>query len=466
MRRHLDADLAWQPELWRALVGRHRRRPPHIRHEKTIARLREGPADLPARLSLFGHTRLACTEVELLDALATHHDLHLWLPHPSDDLWQALGDIHGAVAPREDTSRREAAHHPLLETLGRDLRELQRSTAGLPSERRIHQWRNHTRHAAAAGCSPTSPPMRSGHDGRVMAETDRSVQVHSCHGSARQIDVLREVLLGLLEDDPTLEPRDIVVMCPDIETYAPLIVAGFGLGERGARRPPGTPTAGQARRPLAHPDQPAARGGRGVTRHRRDPGHRQSGAQPRAGRAGARPVRFHRRRPRRDHRLGARIEYPVGFRRREHREPYGLERFVHNTWRFGLDRILAGVAMSDDSQAWLGTALPLDDVGSNSVQLAGQLAEFVDRLQRVVEILSGAPPLTKWLDALTEGVGLLTRIDDRRLARRPAAAGIRRRLEAGRFARVDTCCGCPTSARCWTDTWPDARRVPTSAPAR
>lgn len=47
------------------------------------------------------------------------------------------------------------------------------------------------------------------------------MQVHSCHGAGRQIDVLREVLLGLLEDDPTLEPRDIVVMCPDIETYAP-----------------------------------------------------------------------------------------------------------------------------------------------------------------------------------------------------------------------------------------------------
>ena len=57
------------------------------------------------------------------------------------------------------------------------------------------------------------------------------MQVHSCHGPARQIDVLREVLLGLLQDDSTLEPRDILVMCPDIDTYAPLIVAGFGLGE-------------------------------------------------------------------------------------------------------------------------------------------------------------------------------------------------------------------------------------------
>ena len=41
--------------------------------------------------------------------------------------------------------------------------------------------------------------------------------------------MLREVLVGLLADDPTLEPRDIVVMCPDIETFAPLIAAAFGL---------------------------------------------------------------------------------------------------------------------------------------------------------------------------------------------------------------------------------------------
>ena len=39
----------------------------------------------------------------------------------------------------------------------------------------------------------------------------------------------------------------------------------------------------------------------------------------------------------------------------EHRRPYGLDGVVHNTWRFGLDRILAGVAMSQDAEAWIGT---------------------------------------------------------------------------------------------------------------
>ena len=56
--------------------------------------------------------------------------------------------------------------------------------------------------------------------GRSMQDDDRSVQVHSCHGPARQIEVLREVLLGLLSDDDSLEPRDILIMCPDIEAYA------------------------------------------------------------------------------------------------------------------------------------------------------------------------------------------------------------------------------------------------------
>ena len=39
-------------------------------------------------------------------------------------------------------------------------------------------------------------------------------------------------MLHLLEDDPTLEPRDVIVMCPDIETFAPLIQATFGSGRR------------------------------------------------------------------------------------------------------------------------------------------------------------------------------------------------------------------------------------------
>ena len=60
--------------------------------------------------------------------------------------------------------------------------------------------------------------------------------------------------------------------------------------------------------------------------------------------------------------------------------------------------MLAGVAMSDDSHAWIDATLPLDDVGSNRVELAGQLAEYVDRLQRAVDSLTGGTAIapTGW----------------------------------------------------------------------
>jgi exodeoxyribonuclease V gamma subunit len=401
----LDADLAWQPELWRALIERVEADPPHIRHQKTVARLREGPAELPQRLSLFGHTRLACTEVELLDALATHHDLHLWLPHPSDDLWQALSDIHGTVPRRDDNSRR-AAQHPLLETLGRDLRELQR---GLPAKPATDECLTGTTKPdtllgwlqADIAANVVRP------HGRVLAETDRSVQVHSCHGPARQIDVLREVLLGLLEDDPTLEPRDIVVMCPDIETYAPLIVAGFGLGETAGDSHP----AHRLRVRLADRALTQTNPLLGVAAELLAIAGTRATASQVLDLAQTSPARARFKFT--DDDLESITDWVResnirwGFDK-QHRQPYGLDHIVHNTWRFGLDRILTGVAMSDDSPDWLDTALPLDDVGSNKVELAGRLAEFVSRLQSVVDALSGPRPLTEWLDALRDGVAGLT----------------------------------------------------------
>ena len=93
-----------------------------------------------------------------------------------------------------------------------------------------------------------------------------------------------------------------------------------------------------------------------------------------------------------------------------HRAPYDLAQYPQNTWQFGIDRLLTGVAMSDDSGAWLNTALPLDDVDSNRVELAGRFAEFVARLLRVTDRLTGTGPLDRWIEVLREGTALLTRV--------------------------------------------------------
>ena len=304
---------------------------PDVRHAATIAALRDGGAglDLPPRLSLFGHTRLPATEVELLGALGECRDVHLYLPQASPALWDALGGVSGPSGPvaREDDESAQLVGHPLLASLGRDARELRRSLdgAGFPDGDAV---------APPADDRPSllgllQDDLRANHAptideraGRHHDPADRSLQVHACHGPSRQVDVLREVLVGLLQDDPTLEPRDILVMCPDIETYAPLISAGFGLAPT-VRRPltgsgsPGTRRTGcgseLADRALASTNPLLAvagvllelSGGR-VTASR--------GARPRRHRAVPAPVRLHRRRPRAARPLGREHRRPVGSR--------------------------------------------------------------------------------------------------------------------------------------------------------
>ena len=402
----LDDDLQWQPHLWRAVVDRVDADPPHVRHETTIARLRATTSDLPERISLFGHTRLPATDIELLQALSTHHDLHLWLPHPSDNLWRALADVHHPVPRHEDTSRHQA-HHPLLDTLGRDLRELQRTLPAGDTDEFVGAA---TRPDTLLGWLQSDICANEVRPGsRQRHETDRSVQVHSCHGAARQIDVLREVLLGLLADDDTLEPRDILVMCPDIETYAPLIVAAFGLGEVVDYRHP----AHRLRVRLADRSPIQSNPLLGVAAQLLDIAGTRATASQVLNLAQTPPVRARFGFTDDDLDTISQWVRQSGIRwgfDAEHRTPYRLDHFAQNTWRFGLDRILTGVAMSDDSHAWIDTALPLDDVGSDRIDVAGRLAEYVERLTSVVQRLSGTRPLTEWLDILREGVDMLTRV--------------------------------------------------------
>jgi exodeoxyribonuclease V gamma subunit len=403
-------DLAWQPHLWRSVLAQVDAPPPHRLHAETLDRLREDPGsvDLPARLSLVGHTRLPTTEVELLAALSEHRDVHLWLPHPSEAMWQALRDLPGPVARADDQSHERVAH-PLLATLGRDVRELERTlaTATWSSSDRLPEpgrpdtllgWLQTDLAANVPGPSVT----------RTLDEHDRSVQVHACHGPARQVEVLREVLLGLLADDPTLEPRDVLVMCPDIEGYAPLIQASFGLGDvvGDAGHPAHRLRVRLADRALTQTNpllSVAARlldltGGRATASEVLDLAH-------------AEPVR--RRFRFTDDDLDQLADWvrEAGVRwgfDAEHRADFGLDGVVQNTWRFGLDRVLAGVTMSADARTWLDKTLPLDDVGSAQVDLAGRLAEYVDRLVAATDALVGSHPLEHWLAALADGVESLT----------------------------------------------------------
>jgi exodeoxyribonuclease V gamma subunit len=404
----LDPDLLWQAELWRRLVARIGA-PPGARQAAVLERLRTAPDtfDLPPRISLFGHTRIPVTEIELLEALAAARDVHLWLPHPSPALWDTLAELRGPIARSDDESHLRV-RHPLLASLGRDIRELERLMpaaasmveAGESSAART--LLGQLQADIAANVLPAEP--------RPLDPADGSISVHACHGPARQVEVLREVLVGLLADDPTLEPRDILVMCPDIEAYAPLVSAAFGLGE--VLGPTGEGHPGQhlrvrlADRALTQTNPLLA-----VAMQLLDLVGGRAEASKVLDLLTLEPVR-RRFGLSEDHleRITHWVEL-AGVRwafDAAHREAYALSGIVQNTWQFGLDRILAGAAVSEDSGRWFGTTLPLDDVSSTDIDLAGRLAECLDRLQRSSDALTGAHPVEHWVRTLGEAIAGVT----------------------------------------------------------
>ena len=196
--------------------------------------------DLPPRLGIFGLTRLPAGHLQVLRAIAAGRDVHLFLLHPSPGLWDRIERAGVPPVVRRDADpTAELPVSRLLSSWGGDAREMQLVLGAARARRAPPPGRAPRRHAAGPhpGRRPRGPRAARPAAARRLDERplldadDRSVQVHACHGRARQVEVLRDAILHLLEDDPTLEPRDVIVMCPDIETFASLIQATFGAGE-------------------------------------------------------------------------------------------------------------------------------------------------------------------------------------------------------------------------------------------
>ena len=223
--RPLGPDRTWQAELWRRLRAVVDTPEPVERVASAVRLLRERPeaVELPDRLSVFGATRLEPDHVTVLAALATARDVHLWLPAPSPVLWRKVAEHlerEGVPASRRrvDDPTDRLGRHRLLAYLGRDARELQLALAASGADLRDEHL------PPPDGSSPSTllrqlqadiaadAPPRPVTERPILDPTDRSIVLHAAHGPDRQVEVLRVVLVVLLPDDQSLEPRDIVVM--------------------------------------------------------------------------------------------------------------------------------------------------------------------------------------------------------------------------------------------------------------
>jgi exodeoxyribonuclease V gamma subunit len=235
----------WQGELWRRLtagIGA-----PHrgTRTHELLRHLQQLPPSADAcALHVFGISHLPPDALDALAQLAQSRDVYLYFPDPCRELWDYLRTRREIL--REGA---EAEHgyleigHPLLATLGRMGQQFTLLLNGLPApsiEDARDAW---DQDAATSLASDATLLTRLQTSIRVLdpgvlaaepSQADASLRVHVCHTRLRELEVLKDALLDFLEKDRTLEPREIVVMAPNIALYAPFLATLFGAPGRGS----------------------------------------------------------------------------------------------------------------------------------------------------------------------------------------------------------------------------------------
>ena len=362
---------------------------------------------IPGRINLFGHTQLPASEIELLAALGTSREVHLWLPHPSPGLWDALADAGRGARPlaarADDASARPRAAPPARQPRPRR----PRARAGAAGRRRevppplgaserlggTGRARPDSRSSRPTS-APTAHPTRPAPSPR---ETCRSRSTPATAVPARSRCSAR-CSPQLFEDDPTLEPRDVLVLCPDVEEFAPLVRAGIRTAV------PSRPLAGTPRHPGHDLRVQLADRRLAATNPLVELAQLVVGLV--AGRVTASEVLGLAAHDAVARRFGFDEDdlATLGHWVAESGARWGLDadpprrvrpaaEVADNTWANALDRLALGVAVAADSTAEAAENAPIDDIGSNDIALVGRFLELLDRVRcRRRTRSAGRPP--------------------------------------------------------------------------
>ena len=419
-------DEFWQARLWRRVLalageGRQVAHRAHLR-DLLLQALSGRDQDnliLPRRFSVFGLSSLPPFYLQTFEALAQRLEVHFFFLNPCRQYW---GDIVPAktIERLAEAGRAESLHlssgNRLLSSLGQQGRELfnQLQDCRLAGEFELYA------DPAAPVAGPRSMltllqadilDLEEGPAAAAQAGAgDRSIQVHCCHSPMRELEVLHDQLLALFEADPKLEPRDILVMTPDIESYSALVQAVFGSRNHG----PGPAV------PFRIADRLLSNEGElvgGFLALLKLAGTRLEFSRVLALLEMA-PVR---------ERFGlsadevelcgkwlAEVNVRWGIDEAD-RQALGLPATRENSWRFGLERLLLGYAMRGRGDRDFAGILPYDNLEGGEAEILGRFLDFSDSLFGRVRELPGRRRLSQWSELflrLAEGLLAVEKYQD------------------------------------------------------
>lgn len=442
----LSDDLRWQPMLWRLLledVGGQAgtsRADVHRRFLATIDTLAKRPAGLARRVSVFGLSSLPRQSLEVLQKISRFSQVLLCVHNPCEHYWADIitGREHASRSARRHGQKAgmpapitpEALHlhaNPLLAAWGRQGRDY---IAVLDEIDQPEQYRNRFEqageridlfesHGSATLLNQLQEDIR---ELRATSESkarwnpvtpakDHSLRFHLAHSAQREVEILHDQLLDAFNADSSLRPRDIIVMVPDIDAYAPHITAVFGQIDPGDQRYIPFSIADQGQRhqaPLMFAldfllrapearfsvselfdllDVPAVSARFGIQADELPLLHRWIEQ--------------------------TRIRWGLNA---SHREPFMGHGYEQNSWHHGLKRMILGYAVGSDPAGrtaldWQGIE-PYGEVGGLDAALAGKLFRLIEQLEALVPILATPASPAQWHERLQALMQNFLRVSD------------------------------------------------------
>lgn len=447
---------SWQPVVWRALIKDSEQLQHSLEHRaqliqklpELIKQHKDRLQSLPKRLFVFGIAALPGAYWQVLEAISNVIDVHYFLLNPCQNFWgDLLNDRQRLkiLSKAPDTEHIMDRGNPLLASwgkLGKDFLTLINESATdhlhevelfyqAPKQRPrlLAYLKNdilelHDRQQNAF----TAQALIDSQFKQAISSDDTSISFVDAHSPLREVQQLYDQILYWLDQDPNLKPRDIVVMVPDINQYAPYIDAVFSSHNARFIQPDNTEARYQI--PWAISDQAIAAEDPIVEsflqllnlpdsrftlpevfdlldvpaiRHRFD-------------------IKVDELEQIKNWLLDAQIRFGLDG---EQRSQQGMPSFEQNSWHKGLKQLLLGYALPNTDQDFMQD-YPVFAVEGNEGELLGKIMAFIDQLSAWQKRLNQSLIKEDWQQQLTAIIDQFYLPDDNEIS---SLQGIRQSIQ-------------------------------------
>lgn len=239
-----EVDELWQMQLWKKLVAEVPATPHKIQAQALKLLNKESLKNIkvPNSIYIFGINSISKKNLNFIFALAKHIDVNILYINPCSEYWYDLKkDKVSAWLDNDDYEIQ-----PLLANLGQQGKEFFNELLDNEEKNELEVFEKFdTDYLNFEKLEDNNQSQLVSLQRNLLElncqnyaqQKDTSITINSCHSPLREVQVLHDRLLDMIKDSPDIKPRDILVMCPNIEDYSPYIDSVFSRYEEDKKLP-------------------------------------------------------------------------------------------------------------------------------------------------------------------------------------------------------------------------------------